>query len=86
MGPFILGLYDKKTTRAGAWAGMLTGFGLSIILCVGSGFNSALASTFGMCAMLASLVATFVVSRMTKPYEATFVQQFFDTEEAKAVQ
>lgn len=80
MGPFILGLYDKKTTRAGAWAGMISGFGLSVVLCVGSGFNSALASTFGMSAMLVSLITTFVVSRLTKPYEAEFVQQFFMAE------
>lgn len=78
MGPFILGLYDKKTTKAGAWAGMLSGFGLSVVLCVGSGFNSAYASIFGMCAMLISVIATFVVSRMTKRYEEKFVQQFFE--------
>lgn len=80
MGPFILGLYDPKTTRSGAWAGMLSGFGLSIVLCVGSGFNSAFASVFGMCAMLISVVATFVVSRVTKQYEADFVGQFFVAE------
>ena len=83
MGPFILGLYDKKTTKAGAWAGMIGGFSLSIILCVGSGFNAGYASIFGMCAMLFSLIATFVVSRMTSQYDKAFVEQFFIKESAE---
>jgi len=63
LGPFLLGLISKRTTKIGAIAGMLSGFitslGLTAILGMAqTPFN-------GSCAMIASIAVTFIVSLLT---------------------
>jgi SSS family transporter len=72
IGPYLWGLYSKKITRAGAWAGMCGGF-LSLLLMVlvttaTRDFNAAAANApmYGVLAMAVSLVATPVVSMFTE--------------------
>ncbi len=78
IGPYIWGLYSKKITRIGAWSGMILGFLTSIVPAVVSGFNAQYAPTFGMCAMLVSLIITPLVSLYTPKYDAEFVKGIFD--------
>ncbi len=72
IGPFIWGLYSKKTTTAGAWAGVLSGLlvvGTCIVVTtLSSGFDAAksLAPEFGVLAMAVSLIIVPIVSSFTK--------------------
>ncbi len=78
LGPYVWGLYSKKTTRIGAWAGMICGFLTSIVPAVVSGFNQMYAPTFGMIAMIVSLIITPLVSRYTPKYDSEFIKGIFD--------
>lgn len=78
IGPYIWGLYSKKITRIGAWSGMILGFLTSILPALVSGFNAVYAPTFGMFAMIVSLVVTPLVSIYTPKYENEFVEEIFD--------
>jgi len=62
LAPFVYGLYWKGTTKAGAWAGFITGFGCSIGGTLIYGMNAQYAPNIGAVAMIASLVAVPVVS------------------------
>ncbi len=77
IGPYVWGLYGKRTTKAGAWAGLLCGIAIvgGCILYTtlagetfAAGFKAAqgLSPTFGSAAMLASLIIVPLVSAVTK--------------------
>lgn len=78
LGPYLWGLYSKKITRIGAWAGMILGFLTSIVPAIVSGFNATYAPTFGMIAMIVSIVVTPIVSRYTPQYDSSFIKEIFD--------
>lgn len=78
LGPYVWGLYSKGTTRVGAWTGMICGFLTSIVPAVVSGFNQMYAPTFGMIAMIVSLIITPLVSRCTPKYDSEFLKGIFD--------
>lgn len=84
IGPFIWGLYSKKTTKYGAWAGMLGGGatigGLTLIKTLQSGFPSAIASAplYGVSAMAVSVVITVIVSRFTPQLSTDVVTKAFE--------
>lgn len=78
LGPYVWGLYSKRITRIGAWAGMVCGFLTSIMPAIVSGFNQAYAPTFGMVAMIVSLIITPIVSRCTPKYDSEFIKGIFD--------
>jgi SSS family solute:Na+ symporter/sodium/proline symporter len=81
IGPYLWGLYSKRITKAGAWAGMIGGFGMLAGLVIAqtiiADFNTAAANApmFGVAAMAVSLIATPLVSLFTKklPEEITSV-------------
>jgi Na+/proline symporter len=81
IGPYIWGLYSKRITKAGVYAGFLGGFLTSIILTLGSGFNQANAPMFGTIAMLVSFVLTPLVSLFTRQYSPEFIKKVFVVEE-----
>lgn len=78
IGPYIWGLYSKRTTRAGAWAGMLSGiiivgggtlyYTLSCAEGPAAGFKLAsnMSQNMGVLAMGVSFVVTPLVSLFTK--------------------
>jgi SSS family transporter len=72
IGPYLWGLYSKKITKAGAWAGMCGGFGTLLVLVLvttaSSSFDAAAANApmYGVLAMAVSLTLTPVVSLFTK--------------------
>ncbi|GAA6622372.1 sodium:solute symporter family protein [Scytonema sp. NUACC26] len=70
----ILGIFDKRTNKEGAIAGMITGLVFTIVYIVGVKFAGMPAWFFGVSAegigtlgMIINLIVTLVVSRLTPP-------------------
>ncbi|MBQ9743991.1 MAG: sodium:solute symporter [Clostridia bacterium] len=72
IGPYIWGLFSKKITKIGAYAGMISGLATvgiaTLVISIASGFSSAAAKSpeMGVCAMAVSLVVVPVVSYFTR--------------------
>jgi len=72
IGPYIWGLFSKKITRIGAYAGILSGLltvgGATLVITLTSGFSAAAAKSpeMGVAAMAVSFVIVPVVSLLTK--------------------
>lgn len=83
IGAYIWGIYSKKTTKAGAWAGMIAGIlsvGIpTVALTVTGGFSSAVskAPEMGVAAMAVSVVAVPLVSLFTKKFDKEFTEEIF---------
>lgn len=65
LAPFLYGLYWKGTTRAGAWAGFIAGFAVSVAGAAIYKMNAGAAPNIGAVAMAVSLVTVPVVSLLT---------------------
>ncbi len=88
IGPYMFGIYSKKTTKAGAWAGMICGFLTvalpTLVITITSGdiaVAAKLAPEMGVLAMAVSVVVTPVVSLFTKKYNKEFVDEVFKVSE-----
>lgn len=83
IGAYLWGIYSKRVTTAGAWAGMIAGLltvGLpTIIMSITSGFAAAAAKApeMGVAAMAVSLIVVPLVSRMTKPMPKEAIETIF---------
>ncbi len=98
LGPYLWGLYSRRTTRAGAWAGLVGGLvvvmAMTVInMCLHgfadgayAAFQAASANSplFGVIAMSVSVVIVPVVSRFTAPPDAAHVQALFAPEKEEA--
>ena len=75
IGPYIWGLFSKKITKIGAFAGILSGLltvgGATLVISLRSGFSAAAAKSpeMGVCAMAVSLVVVPLVSALTRNTE-----------------
>lgn len=84
IGPYIWGIYSKKITRAGAFAGIISGLltvgGATLVITLQSGFSAAAAKSpeMGVCAMAISMIIVPLVSAITKNKKA-------DTERADEI-
>lgn len=71
IGPYIWGLYSKRITRAGAWAGMMSGLGTVVLSAVYIAFTQTMAVStswapkLAVLALCVSMVVTPVVSLLT---------------------
>ena len=76
IGPYIWGLFSKKITKTGAFAGILSGLitvgGATLVISLNSGFSAAAAKSpeMGVCAMAISMVVVPLVSAFTKNEKA----------------
>lgn len=84
IGPYIYGIYSKRVTAKGAWAGIICGF-LTVavptaIIASGSGFKAAasFAPEMGVAAMVVSMIAVPLVSAFTKKFESSFTDKLFE--------
>ena len=85
IGPYIWGLFSKKITKIGAFAGILSGLitvgGATLIISLNSGFSAAAAKSpeMGVAAMAISMVIVPLVSALTKNTkdEAQRVEEIF---------
>jgi len=79
IGPFMWGLYSKKITRAGAWAGMLSGLvivgGATAIF--GFEWAKTMSQNLGVTAMAVSVVITPLVSLFTRKYSESHINNVF---------
>jgi Na+/proline symporter len=72
IGPYIWGLFSKRITKLGAYAGILSGLltvGVAtLVISIDSGFSAAAARSpeMGVAAMAISFVAVLVVSRLSQ--------------------
>ncbi len=79
IGPFIWGLYSKKITKPGAWAGMLSGIVVVGGATLALGFENAkaLSQNLGVYAMIVSVVVTPLVSLVTQKYKVQIDESNF---------
>ena len=84
IGPYIWGLFSKKITKAGGYAGMIAGLltvGIStLVISLNSSFSVAAAHSpeMGVAAMAVSLVVVPLVSAFTKVKDTARVEEIFD--------
>ena len=84
IGPYIWGLFSKRITKAGAYAGMIAGLltvGIpTLVISITSGFASAAAKSpeMGVAAMAVSAIVVPVVSAFTKNKDKEKIDQIFD--------
>ncbi len=64
LGPVSYTLWDKKTSKAGAWGGMILGFGTNVVWALLSGLDQSMAPVIGSTAMLVSLISVPILSRL----------------------
>ncbi len=83
IGPYIWGIFSKKTTKIGAYAGILSGLlivGIStLVISLNSGFSAAAAKSpeMGVAAMAVSLVIVPLVSALTKNKDKERIEEIF---------
>ncbi len=83
IGPYTWGLFSKKTTKIGAYAGMISGLltiGITtLIITITSGFSAAAARSpeMGVAAMAVSMAVVPVVSLLTKNRDQKRVDDIF---------
>ncbi len=83
IGPYIWGLFSKKITKEGAYAGVFSGLltvGIStLVISLNSGFGAAAAKSpeMGVAAMAVSLVVVALVSAFTKVKDKQRVEELF---------
>ncbi|MGI6706590.1 MAG: sodium:solute symporter family transporter [Clostridia bacterium] len=82
LAPFLYGLYWKGVTRAGAWAGLISGCGTSLLLAVTTGLNTGQAPLIGAVAMLVSLIVVPVVSRFTPKFSNAHIEEIYGSDRA----
>ncbi len=84
IGPYLWGLFSKKTTKIGAYAGMIAGLltvGIAtLVISLNSGFSAAAAHSpeMGVAAMAVSLIAVPLVSSFTKVKDKQRVDEIFE--------
>ncbi|MBR6768064.1 MAG: sodium:solute symporter [Clostridia bacterium] len=85
IGPYVWGLFSKKITKIGAYAGVLSGLltvgGTTLVISLTSGFSAAASKSpeMGVTAMAISFVVVPLVSLLTKnkPEEQKRVEEIF---------
>ena len=90
IGPYIWGLFSRKITKIGAYAGMLAGLltvgGATLVISINSGFSAAAAKSpeMGVAAMALSIIVVPLVSAFTKNgnQDAERVNELFESYKA----
>lgn len=77
LAPYLLGLYWKKATKQGVWAGMLTALTIVITGVSKYGFTSANIPTVGALAIVVPIVTMSIVSLVTENYEERHLNYIF---------
>ena len=84
IGPYIWGLFSKKITKIGAYAGMVAGLltvgGATLVITLTDSFSAAAAKSpeMGVSAMAVSMIVVPVVSLLTKNKDTKRVDEIFE--------
>jgi len=84
IGPYIWGLFSKKITKVGAYAGMIAGLltvgSATLVISLTSSFSAAAAKSpeMGVAAMAVSMIVVPVVSAFTKKNDQQRVEEIFE--------
>ena len=84
IGPYIWGLFSKRITKIGAFAGMISGLltvGIpTLVLSLSSGFSAAAAKSpeMGVAAMAVSAIVVPIVSALTKNKDKEKIDEIFE--------
>ncbi|MBQ8740025.1 MAG: sodium:solute symporter family protein [Clostridia bacterium] len=84
IGPYIWGLFSKKITKIGAYAGILSGLltvgGATLVITLTSNFSNAAAHSpeMGVAAMAVSMIVVPVVSLFTKNKDKERIDEIFE--------
>lgn len=84
IGPYIWGLFSKKITKIGAYAGILSGLltvgGSVLVISLRAGFSAAAAKSpeMGVAAMAVSMIVVPLVSALTKKTDTERVNEIFE--------
>ncbi len=89
LAPFLLGVRWKGMTKAGGWAGIITGLVIVVPLMIIGSVSTILPKwlsppAIGSIAMIASLIVTPIVSLMTKKFETAHIITVFGEQDVKA--
>ncbi len=82
LAPFMLGVRWRGMTKAGAWAGVITGLAVVVPLMIIGSVSTVLpkwlsAPAIGSIAMVLSLIVTPIVSKMTKKFDEAHIERVF---------
>lgn len=77
LAPYVLGLFWKGVTRAGAWAGAITGVSISVGFSLFYKLDAGIIPIIGSAAMLAPLVVIPLVSVLTRPFPERHLTRVF---------
>ncbi|MBR0443364.1 MAG: sodium:solute symporter [Clostridia bacterium] len=84
IGPYIWGLFSKRITKIGAFAGILSGLltvsGATLVISLNEGFSAAAAKSpeMGVAAMAVSMIVVPLVSALTKNKDQARVDAIFE--------
>lgn len=78
LAPYVWGLFSKKVTNAGAWAGMLSGLGIMVVLSLI--FDPKFIPIFGCLAMIIPIAIVPLVSMFTEPFTQRHLLKVFGAE------
>ncbi len=76
IGPYIFGVLWKRTTKEGAWAGMIGALAVTLVMSCIPAFAGQ-SPMIGVLSMFASLILTPVVSLLTKPMDQKHIEKMF---------
>ncbi|MGI6552659.1 MAG: sodium:solute symporter family transporter [Bacillota bacterium] len=79
LGPYLYGLFWKGATRAGAWAGMITGLTTSVGLALYYRMDGSLIPTIGSAAILLPLLVVPLVSIFSPKFSAEHLETVYGT-------
>ena len=83
LAPFLYGLYDKRTNRAGVWASFACGIGITVVNMLWPFCSSPINA--GAIAMAVGFIVTPLVSRLTAKPDAAQVEEIFSCYEDRVV-
>ncbi|MGB9660934.1 MAG: sodium:solute symporter family transporter [Moorellaceae bacterium] len=84
LAPYLYGLYWRRTTKAGAWAGLISGVALSLGLSFYYRLDSNLIPAIGSLAMILPLAVVPLVSLLTPAFSPEHLQRVFGEDGAGA--
>ena len=76
VGPYVFGVHWKRTTPAGAWAGIVSALAITLIMPFLPGMAGQ-SPMIGVLSMFASLIMTPLVSLLTRPMDSKHIEYVF---------